>query len=194
MWFFFPFHFKAVFKVKVLYTWTSCCYQMVLTDSQRLPTFHENLIITLIITLPNLNVILGVLSLVPSLQEHGSEWVIQWDFFPKFLWVTIIVGILNGWSHQPYHPRKTSTSTMCQQLENQCSRVISQGLWGFTHTLTMCICVEKPLLWHGGLLTQSGFFFFKLSILTASLYWCSEGFPCRFHCVCTQLLCNMDSF
>lgn len=63
------------------------------------------------------------------------------------------------WSHRLYHPCKPSTSAICQQ--NQCSRVIIERLWGFTHTLTMCICVEKPLLWHGGSLTQSGFFFFN---------------------------------
>lgn len=61
------------------------------------------------------------------------------------------------WSHRLYHPCKPSTSAICQQ--NQCSRVIIERLWGFTHMLTMCICVEKPLLWHGGSLTQSGFFF-----------------------------------
>lgn len=114
---------------------------------QVLATLHKNLIITLIITLP-----FGNSSYFSNSQffMHWSEWEIRQDFFffPKTLWVL---------KPRLYHPCKPSTSAICQQ--NQCSRVIIERLWGFTHMLTMCICVEKPLLWHGGSLTQSGFFF-----------------------------------
>lgn len=49
-----------------------------------------------------------------------------------------------------------------------------------THMPAMCVCAEKP---RGP--SDSNKCFFKLMILTASFYWCSEGFPCRFHCVYT---------
>lgn len=97
--------------------------------------------------MPTTSIILGVMSLVPSLQEHMSEWVIQWDFFPKSLWVTIILYILQGRSHQPYHPCKPSTPVMCQQLENQCSRVISEGLLRFhTHANYVHLCWKATAL------------------------------------------------
>lgn len=152
--------------------------------------------------MPTTSVILGVLSRVPSLQEHGSEWVIQGDFFPKFLRVTIILCHFKGWSHQPYHPCKPSNKRKCE-VENESQHVPAAGEsmqpgwsardWGFTHTLTMCICVEKPLLWHRGLLTQSSFFFFfKLTILTASLSWCrADSTVCVHSCCAIWTLSNL---
>lgn len=67
-------------------------------------------------------------------------------------------------SKNPLSAEATDYITRANPVHQQyASRINAAGWslkdWGFTHMLTMCICVEKPLLWHGGSLTQSGFFF-----------------------------------
>lgn len=92
------------------------------------------------------------------------------------------------WSHRLYHPCKPSTSAICQQPGDHW-----KALRFHTHANYVHLCWKATALARR-LSDSIRIFFFELAILTASLYWGSEGFPCRFHCVCTQLLCNMGSF
>lgn len=111
--------------------------RMVLKHGQLcLPTFHKKLIITLIIILPNLNTnYLGnswcFRGLVPSFaREHGSERAST--FSKKIPQVTIIVGVLKGWSHRAYHACKNPEYV--NNVPAAGESMISERLWGFTHT------------------------------------------------------------
>lgn len=138
---------------------------MVITEIQHLPIVHKNLITSLIITTPDTAVNLSVLESdavfartrvwtsdpVRLLSKRNS---CRWLYLSAFRRAESINRVAHA--NRAHRPRASS-------WRNQCSWVISERLWGFTHTLTMRICVEKPLLWHGGLLTQSFFLFFFLA-------------------------------
>lgn len=145
-------------------------------------TLHKNLIITLIITLP-----FGNSSYFSNSQffMHWSEWEIRQDFFfcPKTLWVL-----------KP----PTISPVQTQYISNMPAESMQPGdhwkaLRFHTHANYVHLCWKATALARRRS-DSIRIFFFELAILTASLYWGSEGFPCRFHCVCTQLLCNMGSF
>ncbi len=151
----------------------------------------------------------------PSMRTLSSLWLSlsnSWCFEPRaifvgtWVWMSDPMRLLSKIPVSDYNCRHfeglkppTVSSTQTQYINNVpvAGESMQPGDWwgtlGFhTHANYVHLCWKATALARRP--SDSIRVFFKLTILTASFYWCSEGFPCRFHCVCTQLLCNMDSF